>query len=161
MFLQVKCLNILSILIVCLEFKTGAPAVAATAHLPNTKENEFQFTTANGKDLIEQLQVDCVLTPDGSKSNLLQTAAVATIALFYVNHSNFIFIAIDPYDAKYFNNLISYTSKEFNRTKLYELYQIDEDYAGLVEVVKVNDTITLNLEGQSPGSKECKQIYRI
>ena len=80
-----------------------------------------------------------------------------------MNHSNFVFIAIDPYDAKYFGNLISYTSKEleFNHTKLYELYQIDEDHAGLVEVLKVNDKITLNLEGQSPGSKECKQMHKI
>ena len=76
-----------------------------------------------------------------------------------MNQSNFIFITIDPYDAKYFSNLISYTSKEFNRTKIYELYQIDEDYAGLVEVLKVNDKITLNLEGESPNSKECKQMH--
>ena len=154
-YLQVKCLHILSILEL-LRVTTGAPTVAAAVvRLPDTKENGFQFTTAQGKDLIEQ--VDCVLTPAaGSKSNLLKTEAVATIALYYVNHSNFIFIAIDPYDAKHFGSLISYTSKEFNLTKLHELYQIDEDHAGLVEAVKVNDNITLNLEGQSPSSKECK-----
>ena len=147
-----KGLCILSTLIVLwLESTAGVPAVVATAaSLLDTKEDQSQFTTMRDKDLIEQFNCDL------SKSNLLRTEA--TMALFYVDQSNFILIAIDPYDVKYFDDLISYTNKKFNRTKIYELYQIDEDYAGLVRVLKVNDKITLNLEGQSPGSEECKQM---
>ena len=148
-----RLLILLSITIMWFQSISGAPASDAVlrtvARLPNTKKDEFKVTTVQDKDIIDQL--GCL-----SPSATLKAEASATIALFYVNQSNFILIAINPYDTDSFDSFISFTSKEFDLTKIYELYQIKEDNAGLVKVVKVNDKMTLNLEGQSPSSRECK-----
>ena len=154
LFLQVqRLLILLSVTIMWFQSIRGAPTTDAASHsvvrLPNTKVDEFKVTTVQDKDVIKQL--GCL-----SPSATLKAEASATIALFYVNQSNFILIAINPYDTKYFGSFISFTSKEFDLSKIYEFYQIEEDYAGLVRVLKVNDKMTLNLEGQSPSSKESK-----
>ena len=114
------------------------------------KEDEDQsVTTVSNKDLLNEGSPNCDLSSP-SKSNSIE------VALFYVNQTNFVFIAIDVFDAKYFSSLISYTSKEFTNTKLHDNYQISEDYAGLVKAAKVNDQITLNLNGISPDDKASK-----
>ena len=114
------------------------------------KEDEDQFaTTVRNKDLLNEGLPNCDLSFP-SKSNSIE------VALFYVNQTNFVFIAIDVFDAKYFSSLISHTSKEFTNTKLHDDYQISEDYAGLVKAAKVNDQITLNLNGISPNDKASK-----
>lgn len=147
-FLQVNCLQILCILSIW-EATTGAPVVAIANLGINSKVDDHEVTTYN-KDLLEQ--IGCDLSPPAGSQ--LKADAITTVALFYVGQNNFIFIAIDPFDAKYFGNFISYTSKEFNRTKIYEAHQTDEDYAGLVKVFKVNDKRILNLEGIAPDNEE-------
>ena len=114
-------------------------------------DDDQSATTVSNKDLPNESPPNCDLS-SSSKSSV--------VALFYVNQTNFVFIAIDVFDVKYFSSLISYTSKEFTNTKLYENSQISEDYAGLVKAAKVNDQITLNLNGISPNDKASEWLHK-
>lgn len=145
-------------------WSTGAPTplladvpdavVAAVFRYPNdNKLEENKVTTARNKDLLGELNCD-LHSSDPQSKNLKEV--IATVALFYVDQSNFIFIAIDPFDDKYFGKFIAYTGNEFNLTKMYEDPKIDEDYAGLVRASKVNKKILLDLNGISPSYKESK-----
>ena len=76
------------------------------------------------------------------------------MALFYVNQTNFVFIAINVFDAKYSSSYIS-------DVKLHENYQMAEDYADLVKAVKINNQIALNLNGISPNDKSSERLHKL
>jgi len=150
------------LLIILLHCTTAVPTLQLpvafrSRNLPGSKSDGDKTksitTMTQSMDIIEENSpCDSV----GFNSKFLNSEASTTIALFYVDQSNFMFIATDPYDAKYFGKLIFYTSKEFNRSKIYETNQIVEDDAGLVKVLKVDDKISLSLDGISPNYKESK-----
>ena len=140
LFLQVTIL--FSISVIC---TTAAPAlsddstaVTASHYLTADGKEDQPATTESNKDSLKD-PPNCDLST-GSKSSSIE------VALFYVNETNFVFIAMDVFDAKYSSSYIS-------DVKLHENDQMTGDYAGLVKAVKVNNQIALNLNGISPNDK--------
>ena len=119
-------------------------------------KNTKSSVTESG-EIVEDLPVTC--DPIASRLQSIEsfetkarTKAIAstTVSLFYAKQCNFIFISMEPYDNEHFGKLISYTRDEFNVTHVYETCQTNEDESGLVKAAKVNDRVTLNLNGISP-----------
>ena len=140
LFLQIAILFSVSVI-----YTTEAPAlsddstVVTASHYTADGKEDQPATTVNSKDFLKD-SPNCEIST-GSKSSI-------QVALFYVNQTNFVFIAIDVFDAEYFS------SPHITDTKLHENDRImDGDYAGLVKAVKVNDEIALNLNGISPNDK--------
>ena len=147
-FLQVTIL--FNISVIC---TTAAPAlsddstvVTASHYLIADGKEDQPATTVNSKDLLKG-PPNCDLST-GSKSSSIE------VALFYVNQTNFVFIAINVFDAKYFSSYIS-------DAKLHENYQMAEDYADLVKAVKINNQIVLNLNGISPNDKSSERLHKL
>ena len=131
-------LQITILLSVSVIYTTAAPAlsddstVVTTSHYTADGKEDQPATTVSDKDLLKD-PPNCDL-PTGSKSSI-------EVALFYVNQTNFVFIAIDVFDTEYFS------SPHISNTKLHENDRMDGDYAGLV---KANNYIVLN---SSPDDK--------